>query len=154
MFLYFQPTPSNISPGPAFESCKVLEHVRVFLVPLKVVTGDEILNALLDCFDIRLHNSIAHNHVSRILSQACYTKILRRYTRIAFFFSHSMTVNLDEYLKHPSQLLYALHHQLLMTQDFSTFHDPHNCSINSISPVFVHVFDDLLPFIHRWKRNL
>nr|POF21647.1 hypothetical protein CFP56_24770 [Quercus suber] len=44
--------------GRALQSCQVFKHVWVFLVSLQIVTGDQIFNSLLYCFDIRLHISI------------------------------------------------------------------------------------------------
>jgi hypothetical protein len=57
-------------------------------------------------------------------------------------------------LKHAAQLLNTLHNQLLVTQYFPTFHNAHNCSIYSISPILVNIFNYLPPLVHRWKRYL
>ena len=57
-------------------------------------------------------------------------------------------------LKHTAQLLNALHNQLLVTQNLPRLHNANNCSINSISPVLVNVFNYFPPLIHRWERYL
>jgi hypothetical protein len=43
--------PGKMLPG---ISCKVPEQVGVVLFPLEIVTGDQILDPLLDCLEVRL----------------------------------------------------------------------------------------------------
>jgi hypothetical protein len=58
------------------------------------------------------------------------------------------------HLKHASELLHTLQHQLLMSEHLSALHDAHNGCINGVPPVFVHVLDHLLLLVHRRQGHL
>lgn len=140
------------------ESRQVLENILIVLVSLEIVTGYEIFNPLLDSFNIRLN----------VFKEVWETDRMRANNSFISFNGFKLLIPAPDtlfetwnknkcknmHLKHAAQLLNAFHNQLLMTQDFPTLHDTHNCSINSISPIFVNILNYLLPFIHRWKRNL
>ena len=87
-----------------------------------------------------------------LISTAIKLKLIEDCLIFYFSISH-MKMNML-YLEHVAQLLHTLNDQLLELQNFPNFHDADYCSINSVASVFVNFFNYLLPFIHRWDRNL
>lgn len=51
------------------ESGQVPEHVRIILVSLEIITGNQIFYPLLDCFEVRLYKQRVSslNHVNFVI---------------------------------------------------------------------------------------